>query len=130
MEPKWITLEMARAFHQRQIAEHDGQDGLRDQGLLESALSRPQQRFTYGDPPPDLCELAASYAHGLAKNHPFLDGNKHTAFVTFRVFLLLNGLQIVATKEDRYFQVLSFTSSEQSEESFAEWLREVTAPIF
>lgn len=127
-EPRWITPEMALAFHQRQLAEHGGQDGIRDESLLESAIARPLQLYSYGDPPPDLCDLAASYANGIANNHPFLDGNKRTAFVVYRVFLLLNGIQITATREDRYFMKLGLAAGDHTEESFAEWLRSVTQP--
>ena len=122
----WITKEMALAIHSRQMAEHGGQDGIREESLLESALGRPSMKLNYGDPPPDLCELAACYAHGIAKNDPFLDGNKRTAFVVYRLFLKWNGLEMTASREDRYFQMLSLASGEHSEESFAAWLRTVT----
>jgi len=125
-EPRWITKEMALAIHSRQMAEHGGQDGIREESLLESALARPSMKLSYEDPPPDLCDLAASYAHGLAKNHPFLDGNKRTAFVVFRLFLKWNGLEVTAPREDRYFQMLSLAAGEHTEESFAAWLRTVT----
>lgn len=127
-EPHWITSEMALGFHQRQLAEHGGQEGIRDESLLESVIARPLQLYAHGNPPPDLCTLAANYANGIANNHPFLDGNKHTAFVVYRVFLLLNGIQISATREDRYFMMLGLAAGEHSEESFAEWLRSVTQP--
>ena len=127
-EPQWISRELVLAIHNRQLAEHGGQAGLRDEGLLLSALARPQQLWCYGDPPPDLCALAASYAFGLAKNHPFLDGNKRTAFVVFRLFLKWNRLEIHAAKADRYLQMLSLASGEHTEDSFAGWLRSVTAP--
>lgn len=89
--PEWIVDEIVYQFHQRQLAEHGGQEGIRDEGMLLPALSRPKQLFQYGDPPPDLCALAASYAFGLAKNHPFVDENKRTAAVACELFLLLNG---------------------------------------
>jgi len=127
-EPRWITREMALAFHNRQLAEHGGQAGLRDEGLLLSALSRPQQKWCYGQPPPDLCALAAAYAYGLAKNHPFLDGNKRTAFVVYRVFLKWNGMDLAADKADKYLQMLAIAAGEHTEESFADWLRSVTTP--
>lgn len=127
-EPVWISVGVVLALHQRQLAEHGGAQGVRDEGLLESALARPQQLFAYGDPPPDCCALAASYAHGLAKNHAFFDGNKGTAFVVYRLFLLRNGLDVTATKEDRYLSMWHLASGEHTEASFAEWLRENTAP--
>ena len=126
MTYRWITMKMVIAIHSRQIAEHGGQDGIRDESLLESALNRPQMRLAYGDPPPDICELAASYAHGIAKNHPFLDGNKRSAFVVYRLFLKLHGVEINASREDRYLQMLSLAPGEHTEESFAAWLRTVT----
>ncbi len=117
---------MALAFHQRQLAEHGGQEGIQERSLLESAVARPQKLYAYGDPPPDLCAIAVSYAHGLAKNHAFLDGNKRTAFVVYRVFLKLNGVTLNASREDRYRTMLALAAGEMSEESFAEWLRSVT----
>ena len=123
---RWVTEEMALAIHARQMAEHGGQEGIREESLLESALARPQMKSDYEDPTPDLCALAASYAHGISKNHPFLDGNKRTAFVVYRLFLALNGLRIHATREDRYFQMLALAAGEHTEESFAAWLRTVT----
>lgn len=125
-DPRWITKEMALAIHSRQMAEHGGQDGIREESLLESALARPPMNINNGDPPPDLCELVVSYAHGLAKKHPFLDGNKRTAFVVYRLFLKWNGLEITASREDRYFQMLALAAGEHTEESFAAWLRTVT----
>jgi death-on-curing protein len=122
-EPKWITPAITLALHDRQLAEHGGQSGLRDEGLMLSALARPQQLFSYGDPPPDLCALAAAYVYGIAKNHPFLDGNKRTAFVVYRLFLKWNGLEMTADKAIRYTTMLALAA----EEDFAEWLREHTA---
>lgn len=127
-EPRWITAEIALAIHNRQLAEHGGQVGLREEGLLLSALSRAEQKWCYGNPPPDLCALAAAYAHGIAKNHPFLDGNKRTAYVVYRLFLKWNGIEVNASKGDKYVHLLALASGEQTEESFAAWLRTVTGP--
>lgn len=127
-EPKWISKEVVLALHLRQIAEHGGDAGTRDETLLESALARPLQRHAY-DPKADLHALAASYATGLAKNHPFIDGNKRTAFVTYRLFLLRNGLTVTASKADRYLTMLHVAAGEMDEESFAAWLRENTSPV-
>ncbi len=129
MEPAWILAEAALAFHQRQLAEHGGESGLRDDGLLESALARPLQQSSYGNPAPDLCALAAAYAFGIAKNHPFFDGNKRTAYVVYRAFLARNGLEVTATREKKYLKMLALASGTESEESFAAWLRENTAPL-
>lgn len=82
----WLIEETLRAIHKRQIAEHGGSDGLRDEGLLSSALARPKNLLAYGEPPPDLASLAAAYAYGIARNHPFVDGNKRTALVAARTF--------------------------------------------
>lgn len=128
-EPTWIPEAVVRALHARQLAEHGGTDGLRDEGLLESALARPKQRWAYGSPEPDLCALAASYAAGLAKNHPFLDGNKRTAHVVYRLFLKRNGLDLTASMEDRYLAMWRLAAGEVDEEWFGNWLREHTAPI-
>jgi death-on-curing protein len=125
-EPKWITPEITLALHDRQLAEHGGQAGLRDESLMLSALARPQQLLSYGDPPPDLCALAASYAYGIAKNHPFLDGNKRTAFVIYRLFLIWNGIELLADKTERYTTMLALAAGDLSEDAFTTWLRENT----
>lgn len=127
--PKWITPAIVLAIHERQLAEHGGQSGLRDEGLLLSALARPEQLHSYGQPPPDLCALATAYAHGIAKNHPFLDGNKRTAFVTYRLFLKWNGLDLQATREERYLTMLALAAGEIPEDDFAQWLREHTVEL-
>jgi death-on-curing protein len=121
--PKWITPEITLALHDRQLAEHGGQTGLRDESLLLSALARPQQLLSYGDPPPDLCALAASYAYGIAKNHPFLDGNKRTAFVVYRLFLKWNGIELLADRTERYTTMLALAAGEISEDAFTDLLR-------
>jgi death-on-curing family protein len=92
----WIDRRLALAIHDRQLAEHGGGSGVRDAALLDSALARPQQRYAYGDPPPDLADLAASLAYGLARNHPFVDGNKRTAAVACEVFIMLNDATLEA----------------------------------
>lgn len=125
-EPVWIPKDVVLALHARQLAEHGGTDGLRDEGLLESALTRPQQRWSYGSPTPDLCELAASYATGLAKNHPFLDGNKRTAHVVYRLFLKRNGLDLTSSLEDRYLAMWRMAAGKVDEAWFPKWLQEWT----
>ncbi len=118
--------EVVELFHYEQIKEHGGIHGIRDAGMLESALFRPQQAYSYGDPPPDLCEMAAAYAHGLAKNHPFLDGNKRTAAICCELFLNLNGLEFTVDEVVKYPQYLGLAAGEITEDQFAAWLRSVT----
>ncbi len=119
----WISKRLALAIHDRQLAEHGGGTGVRDEELLDSALARPQQRFAYGDPPPDLAALAASLAFGLARNHPFVDGNKRTAHVCYRAFLALNDAELIATEEEKYIAMLSLAEGSLDEAGFGDWLR-------
>lgn len=120
----WISKRLAIAIHDRQLSEHGGDGGVRDEALLESALSRPCHAAAYGQPPPDLAALAARLAHGLVRNHPFVDGNKRTAYVCYRAFLALNDAELVASDEDKYIAMLALADGTVSEEAFAAWLRE------
>jgi death-on-curing protein len=120
----WLEKELVLAIHERQLSEHGGQSGIRDETLLDSALARPQQRHAYGDPLPDLAELAAALAYGLARNHAFLDGNKRTAHVCYRLFLALNGMAFTATPQDKYTRMLALAEGSLSEAGFADWLRQ------
>ena len=119
----WIDKPLALAIHDRQLAEHGGQAGLRDENLLDSALARPRQRHAYGEPPPDIAELAAALAHGLARNHPFVDGNKRTAAVACETFLQLNGVSLRAEDLDLYPRYLGLADGTLSEADFTAWLR-------
>ncbi|MCC4602396.1 type II toxin-antitoxin system death-on-curing family toxin [Xanthomonas campestris pv. badrii] len=119
----WITRALALAIHERQLSEHGGAAGVRDEALLDSALARPQQLFSYGAPPPDLVELTACLAYGLARNHPFVDGNKRTAHVCYRVFLLLNGAELTASQEEKYGAMMGLADGAWDEATFAHWLR-------
>ncbi|MGQ0525497.1 MAG: type II toxin-antitoxin system death-on-curing family toxin [Betaproteobacteria bacterium] len=119
----WIEKALALAIHDRQLAEHGGSGGVRDEGLLESALARPQQLYAYGDPLPDLADLAAALGYGLARNHPFADGNKRTAHVAYRTFLALNDADLVATDEEKYLTMLAVAEGKPEEREFAAWLR-------
>lgn len=119
----WIDRRLALAIHERQLSEHGGGSGVRDEALLESALARPQQLYAYGDPPPDLAALAASLAYGLARNHPFVDGNKRTAHVCYRVFLVLNDVQLDASQDEKYTQMHALAAGSLSEADFTAWLR-------
>ena len=119
----WLENALVLAIHDRQLAEHGGSAGVRDEGLLESALARGQQLHAYGNPAPDLADLAAALAYGLARNHPFLDGNKRTAHVAYRTFLALNGAEPVATDEEKYVAMLALAEGKLGERDFAAWLR-------
>ena len=119
----WITRDLALAIHERQLSEHGGGIGVRDENLLESALARPQQLFAYGDPAPDLAALAASLACALAKNYPFVDGNKRTAHVCYYVFLALNDGHLDAPLDEMYVKMLGLAEGSLDEATFAAWLR-------
>ncbi|MDH5834865.1 type II toxin-antitoxin system death-on-curing family toxin [Luteimonas kalidii] len=119
----WISKDFALAIHERQLAEHGGGSGVRDEGMLDSALARPRQRHAYGDPPPDLADLAASLAFGLARNHPFVDGNKRTAAVACEAFIMLNDATLEAEDHELYPQYLGLAEGSTSEADFAAWLR-------
>ncbi len=124
----WISKEVVQAVHRRQLAEHGGLDGVRDEGMLDSALARPRNLHAYGGEGVDPVALAAAYAFGIARNHPFLDGNKRTAFVVCRTFLLLNGLDLTAPREDRYRTFLALAGGTLDEDALADWLRENVSP--
>ena len=121
-EPEWLSLDIALAVHDRQLAEHGGPTGVRDQGLLESALARPLHQWTYGED--DLCALAAAYAYGIARNHPFTDGNKRTAWVFARLFLMLNGQSLSFTPRMAIDVVLALAAGELGEDELADWFRQ------
>ena len=122
----WIDPAVIMAVHEEQLAEHGGAAGVRDAGLLESALARPRNLAHYGTA--DVADLAASYAHGLARNHPFIDGNKRTAFVAAELFLALNGHESTADDGDCVITMLSMAAGDIDEPTFAAWLRSHLAP--
>lgn len=124
----WLEKALVLAIHDRQLADHGGLAGVRDEGLLDSALARPQQLAAYGEPAPDLAALAASLAFGLSRNHPFVDGNKRTAHVSYRTFLALNQGKLAATQEDKYVYILALAEGRLSEAEFAMWLRQHLVP--
>ena len=126
-EPVWLLREFITAVHERLIAEYGGSSGLRDEGLLESALARPMHLFHYGDP--SLTGLAASYAVGIAKNHAFIDGNKRTAFVAAAVFLERNGLQLTASEAEATVAMLRVAEGSMSEKQLVRWLDEHTSEM-
>jgi len=120
----WPEKALVLAIHDRQIAEHGGSAGVRDEGLLESALARPRQLHAYGDPAPDLADLAAALAYGLARNHPFVDGNKRTAAACCETFIELNGATLEADDPALFEQYLALAEGKLAERDFAAWLRE------
>nr|WP_255682281.1 type II toxin-antitoxin system death-on-curing family toxin [Luteimonas sp. BDR2-5] len=124
-----MQAPVVEAIHLRQLAEHGGATGVRDRGLFETALAKPLQLASYGDPPPDLCALAAAYAHGIAHLHPFVDGNKRTSLVAALLFLRLNGIDIDAPQQDRYLAWIALAAGDLDESALAAWLRERLRPV-
>jgi death-on-curing protein len=121
-EPIWLDDKIALAVHDRQLAEHGGGTGIRDQGMLESALARAVNRWSYGEA--DLASLAAAYAFGIARNHPFVDGNKRTAWVLARLFLALNQVTLKFEPDDAIRAMLALAAGELGEQEMAGWFRE------
>ena len=119
-EPTWISKEVLLAVHSELLNRFGGLSGTRDEGLLDSALNRPKHLFSYGRP--TLFEMAAAYSHGIVKNHPFLDGNKRTGFMSAYIFLGVNGLSLQAPEEEAVLETLALAAGETSEEAYAAWL--------
>jgi death-on-curing protein len=117
----WLNAQVMHAVHEEQLAEHGGGSGVRDEGLFESALSRPLNLAAYGEP--DVAALAAAYGYGLARNHPFVDGNKRTAFVAVELFLALNGWDLLADDAQCVLTMLDLAAGDLGEDEFAQWLR-------
>ncbi|MDB5702499.1 MAG: death-on-curing protein [Sphingomonadales bacterium] len=122
VEPIWLDAKEAIAIHDRQLAEHGGGTGIRDIGLLESALGRPINQWHYGENDP--AALAAAYAFGVARNHPFIDGNKRTAWIAARLFLVMNGHVLSFDAADAIRTVLALASGDLSEDELASWFRD------
>ena len=125
-EPHWLNRAVVDAIHDEQLREHGGRAGLRDDGLLESALAAPEQRFAYEEV--GLFEPAATYAHRIARNHPFIDGNKRTAFLAAYTFLGLNDYRLDASEEDATAKTLALAAGEIDAGAYADWLRETSVP--
>ncbi len=123
-KPLWVRHDVTIAIHERILADYGDQTGIRDSGLLESALARPQHIHAYDDP--DLAALAAAYATGIIRNHPFVDGNKRVGFMVAYVFLASNGVSLTATEVSATQAVLDLAAEEITEEQFAQWLRDNT----
>ncbi len=126
-EPTWLDRPIVEALHADQVLEHGGSLGIRDEGLLESALTRPQQKWYY-EPDTDLATLAAAYALGIAKNHPFIDGNKRAALVAAYTFLAINDLELEAPEPEAVNAILGTADGSLSEEDLASWIRSHLIP--
>jgi death-on-curing protein len=124
---RWIAKKTISSIHAAQLAEHGGIVGVRDEGLLESALARPELKAQYGEA--DIALLAAAYAYGIARNHPFLDGNKRTAFVAMELFLMKNGMLLTASDQDAILTFLKLAAGEISEEELTAWINQNTMPL-
>jgi len=125
-DPHWLDRSVILAIQGELLARFGGLEGIRDEGLLDSALGRPLQRFHYEQP--DLFDLAATYAHGLVKNHPFLDGNKRIGFMAAYTFLAVNGQQLEAPEEEAVLQTLALAAGETGADEYAAWLRQSCTP--
>jgi death-on-curing protein len=125
-EPRWLTKAGVLAMHHESIEIFGGAHGIRDEGRLESALDRPKNKWHYGVE--DTCTLAAAYAFGVSRNHPFIDGNKRTAFLAMTVFLLKSGLKLTATEADAYKEMIRLAAGASTEEELAEWIRANVQP--
>lgn len=125
-EPDWVERTECLAFHSELVARFGGLQGIRDEGLLDSALARPQHLFHYGDP--TLCEMAAAYAEGIVKNHPFLDGNKRAGFMAAAFFLETNGLDFTAPEDEAVLQTLALAAGATAAPEYAAWLDANTSP--
>lgn len=123
MNWRWVREDVVLAVHDVQLAQHGGLDGVRDMNAIQAALARPQQLDTYGNPSPDVFDLAAAYAYGLAKNHGFADGNKRTVWIVARLFLLDNDVKIQFSQPDAIQAMLGVAGGTMAEAVFAQWLR-------
>ena len=127
MAPVWIPRGMVLAMHLRQLAEHGGGEGIRDEGLLDSALQRAENKLAYGNP--DIVDMAAAYAFGIARNHPFIDGNKRTALVASFTFLHVNGWTMTSSQDENVRIFLDLASGHLTEDELAAWFRAFAKPI-
>lgn len=125
----WLGEAVVLAMHEDQLSEHGGSVGIRDRGLLQTALAKPMQAASYGDPPPDLAALAAAYAHGIARLHPFIDGNKRTSLVAAETFIDLHGCRLDATDIECVPTWLALAAGDLDEAGLAAWLRDRLRPV-
>ena len=119
----FLTIDIVKAIHEESLAQYGGASGLRDEGLLESALARPQTRLSYDDPKPDIWDLAATYCHGIVKNHPFVDGNKRTGITATAVFLGVNGHELVVDEAQGVLMVRGLADGSVGVTELANWLK-------
>ena len=126
-EPLWLSMDAVQAIHEELIAEYGGSPGVRDEGLLDSALARPRQILAYGDP--NLFALAAAYAFGIVRNHPFVDGNKRTGLMAAYVFLWLNGYRLNASEAEAVVAFQDLAAGEVDEATLAKWIEVNAAPL-
>jgi death-on-curing protein len=127
-EPVWIRQDVVLVMHEEALMLHRGPEGVRDMGLLESALARPRNLLAYSEEAPSMARLAAAYAKGIVANHLFVDGNKRTAFTVSVTFLRLNGIELTATKEDRVLTFWGLAEGSITEDQLGEWFERNTAP--
>ncbi len=127
-EPKWVTVETLLVLHSESISDFGGSEGLRDDGLLQSALERPRNLFAYGNDP-SISELAAAYCYGIAQNHPFIDGNKRAAILAAAVFLDINGYEFLPEEPEVVHIVLALAAGEIDEATLAAWIEENIRPM-
>jgi death-on-curing protein len=124
-EPIWLSAELVIGFHGEQLREFGGPSGIRDRGMLESALGRPQNKWSYGET--DLAALAAAYAFGIARNHPFVDGNKRAALLSIIVFLGLNGVDFIASQAEAVVIIQGLAAGDIDEDGLTRWIRDTLA---
>ena len=129
-EPVWLDVTIVRILHLEQLQQFGGLAGIRDEGLLLSALARAQNRWAYSSPKPDLIALSASYAFGIAKNHPFFDGNKRTSLIACQMFLQQNGLKLASSQSEQVQFILSLASGAIGEEELETWIRSRVRPLY
>jgi death-on-curing protein len=127
-EPLWMELADAIIAHDLELTAHGGSAGIRDAGLLDSALARPRNLWAYAESAPSLVVLAAAYAFGISSNHPFVDGNKRTALLVSFAFLDVNASEVIASQEDAFLIILGLAAGEITEEQLAQWFERNTAP--
>jgi death on curing protein len=126
-EPEWLDIDIVLDFHAEQLALFGGAEGMRDRGLLESALARPINKFAYGET--SIAALAAAYGFGIARNHPFVDGNKRTALASVIVFLGLNGFDLDAPQDEATAMILSLAAGEIGEDLVTHWIADHSKPL-